>query len=646
MSIIDPLGKRQPRANKHFTPTATRNGHFRGPENYDTSRSKDIFNAIGQLEAGTTATHKEPSLCTRLLRSIGLSKKSKNVTPDTRLPAVTAFQGHYLTPASQLQHNSIHRQLPEEHVAAWHEAEEARRRTSSGQSSNSSQRQFRGPVPRQPQLPEIERLSRTLDTAFLSPLEAEIYKIMRIIGRCATFTPFTSSRSEDRRQQIMLVHPSNVEPLRHVQDLAATSSDMEKHAIWHSLRDLLIPHLLNTLKVLLFNPDIHITSSSQSGKGYSPELKGRRRTLSRLKSSDFFSGRLNVSLEQFESADRFFSYDQSSHQIQRQEPKPSIFTAFQQKEFMPAEDDATPEEKVTLRLRGGDDKAGRSLPFERSARTDASHFVKPGPLAPLADEERVPRTLWWLSGGRVSLKKKAPTAGELRTRRKAELENRKDVGFLGTFLGVRRNKKAKARSEAAEVEPAEQRTESEVHDAADGGQRTVSESAINPAEDQQNTHDPIEAHDDGTRQGDKNAEKSVVDENIAAENDAPPLADTETKVEEATSRSEEEESLKKLREKFFAQDVGWTFEPSQTTEESAAGPEMVQAESGASLPDGPVSPAKSAVSSSSHGIELNKAGISDQTEHEKAVEDRETAEQAELATRECAAKESEPLIEL
>lgn len=80
------------------------------------------------------------------------------------------------------------------------------------------------------------------------------------------------------------------------------------------------------------------------------------------------------------------------------------------------------------------------------------HFVKPGPPDPLADEERVPRALWWLSGGRVSLKKKAPTAGELRARRKAEVENRKKVGFLGTVLGIREHKKTRPTSEAGEVE--------------------------------------------------------------------------------------------------------------------------------------------------------------------------------------------------
>lgn len=371
MSIIDPLGRRQLRASKHFTPgVSVGEAPLRGPENYDTPRSRDIFNASRRLEAGMAAMSKKPSLGKRILRSIGLSKEPEYVRPNTSTAACSRFQEHYLTPASQLQHNPVHRQLPEEHVMAWHKTEEARRGSPSTQSSISSQPQFKGPVPRRPQMLETERLSHTLDTAFLSPVEGEVYRIMRTIGRCATFTPFTSAQSEDRRQQIMLVHQSNVEPLRRIRSLANNLSDMEKHAMLHSLKGILISHLQNTLKVLLFTPDIHITSSSHSGKGYSPESTVRRRTLSRPQSWEFFSGRMNESLEQLEQADTFFLYDQNSYQTPAREPKPSIFKTFQQREFVPAGTaDIVPEEKVTLRLRGGDGSSGRPLPFERSART-------------------------------------------------------------------------------------------------------------------------------------------------------------------------------------------------------------------------------------------------------------------------------------
>ncbi|PPJ58683.1 hypothetical protein CBER1_03996 [Cercospora berteroae] len=552
---------------------------------------------------------------------------------------------------------------------------------------------------------ETERLSRTLDTAFLSPVEGEVYRIMRTIGRCATFTPFTSAESEDRRQQIMLVHQSNVEPLRRIQSLANSLSEMEKHAMLHSLKDLLISHLQNTLKVLLFSPDIHITSSSHSGKGYSPESTIRRRTLSRPKSWEFFSGRMNGSLEQLEQADTFFLYDQNSYQTPVHEPKPSIFKAFQQREFVPAGTaDIVPEEKVTLRLRGGDGNSGRPLPFERSARTYIGHFVKPGPLAPLNDEERVPRALWWLSGGRVSLKKKAPTAGELRARRKAEVENRKEVGFLGTVLGIREHKKPRPVSQAGEVEPFEQSNEPEPHDIAHDGQHSIGEPAIAVAERSADSQASIHAQDSDDHPDSVLPETGMADKKIEAEEGAAHAVDTETKPKEATP--EADESLEELREKLLRLssargpgspgsladsasvkgsvvvdqckseqlsgrnsdvenndlatvsagpstplgDVAALSSVSgaviEQTEEAAAGPEASQDDAGIAVAEGVVSPAKSGTSSPAHETALDQAEVDGKTEHEKAVDDREAAEQAELSAAKLATKEAELLIEM
>ncbi|PIA99172.1 hypothetical protein CB0940_02758 [Cercospora beticola] len=701
MSIIDPLGRRQLRASKHFAPGASFGEvPLRGPENYDTPRSRDIFNASRRLEAGMAAMPKKPSLGQRILRSIGLSKEPEYAKPDTSTTACNGVQGHYLTPASQLLHNPVHRKLPEEHVTSWHKTEEARRGTPSTHSSISSQPQFKGPVPRRPQMSETERLSHTLDTAFLSPVEGEVYRIMRTIGRCATFTPFTSAQSEDRRQQIMLVHQSNVEPLRRIQSLADSLSDMEKHAMLHSLRDLLIPHLLNTLKVLLLTPDVHITSSSHSGKGYSPESTIRRRTLSRPKSWEFFSGRMNGSLEQLEQADTFFLYDQNSHQTPIHEPKPSIFKTFQQREFVPAGTaDIVPEEKVTLRLRGGDSSSGRPLPFERSARAYIGHFVKPGPPAPLADEERVPRALWWLSGGRVSLKKKVPTAGELRARRKAEVENRKEVGFLGTVLGIREHKKTRPANEAGEIEPV---NGPDSHDIANDGQRSIGEPAMAVAEDTAATQGSIHAQSSDDHPDSAIPGASMVDGSIEVEEDTAPVVDTETKPKEATP--EADESLEELREKLLrlssakepgslrsladsasvkgsmvvdqgkleelsrknsdvekkdiavasaglSTPLGDNFASTSVSgaaieqaEEAEAGPQPLQADAGKAVTSGVISPAKSGTSSPAHGFALDQAEFDGKTEHEKAVEDREAAEQAELSAAKLATKEAEPLI--
>jgi type IV secretory pathway VirB10-like protein len=84
----------------------------------------------------------------------------------------------------------------------------------------------------------------------------------------------------------------------------------------------------------------------------------------------------------------------------------------------------------TLRGGGGDSDSIRSSSTYLSALSGNSY-------GRLDDDQRVPKLMWWLAGGRGSSKGKQPTAKEMRERRKAEVENRKQVGFLGTMLGVR-----------------------------------------------------------------------------------------------------------------------------------------------------------------------------------------------------------------
>lgn len=398
MSIVDPLRRRAVGSGQPTSPPALpREAHLRGPENYDTPRSKDIFNVARRLEAGRPPlTPKKPSLGVRLLQISGLGKKAEDPRPDRRIMAIDSVQGHHTSREHQRATNPVHRQLPEEHLEAWQKAEEDRKRASVGNSSSSSTRKLKGPVPRRPNLPETERLSRTLDTAFLSPVESEVYNIMRRVGRCATFTPFTSSASEDRRQQIMLVHPSNVEPLRHIQILAGSLSDQDKHTLLRSLQGLLISNLIGTLKTILFQPDIFITSSSQSGRGYSPpEVKVPRRP----ESWEFFTGKINPSWEQIHPVKKYVLYDQGNDQGQEYKRKPSIFKSFEQREFMPdvsSSSDSDGDPGLYLRG-GGEDGVGedrRPFPFEKSVRVYVGHFTRTGPPAPLADEERVPRTLF------------------------------------------------------------------------------------------------------------------------------------------------------------------------------------------------------------------------------------------------------------
>lgn len=84
----------------------------------------------------------------------------------------------------------------------------------------------------------------------------------------------------------------------------------------------------------------------------------------------------------------------------------------------------------------------------------------------------------------------------------------------------------------------------------------------------------------------------------------------------------------------------------EQAEEAAAGPEPLQADAGKAVTSSVTSPTKSGTSSPAHEITLDQAEVDGKTEHEKAVEDREAAEQAELSAAKLATKEAEPLIEM
>lgn len=263
-----------------------------------------------------------------------------------------------------------------------------------------------------------------------------------------------------------------------------------------SLEGLLIPQLVAVLKILLLTrPEVRITSrSGEEGEG--GEAGGIRGKvgLRRPASWEIFAGGVRDSWEQVsvggglggleqggvesvaaaagdlggergkgqrkkEKKRRIrdwwrSSKDQPSPSPPQQQPL-SIFKSFSQKEFMPeltldssasssssSSSSSSQNKKNTpfqphLRGGGGDastNKEAKSTPFPfvRSARAYL------GRSSCLNDAERVPRTLFWLAGGRVSPRMKAPTAGELRRRRQVERVNRREVGFVGTLFGVRR----------------------------------------------------------------------------------------------------------------------------------------------------------------------------------------------------------------
>ena len=87
-------------------------------------------------------------------------------------------------------------------------------------------------------------------------------------------------------------------------------------------------------------------------------------------------------------------------------------------------------------LRGGADETetDASAPSQPPRKKISTIF---GRVPRLEDDERPHRAIWWFAGGKVGNRRKVPTAGELRERRKVEEANRDVVGFFGTVAGVR-----------------------------------------------------------------------------------------------------------------------------------------------------------------------------------------------------------------
>lgn len=512
VSIVDPIGKRVIGSNPLGTQAATSppEAHLRGPENYDTPRSRDIFNVARRLEVSRPPVSspqppQRPRLLQQLLRLIGYdgnnNKKRKKKEeekqpprPEIRVMTIENFQTQRHTCQYQRTYNPTHRLLPEEHIAAWRNRQQHEREQISKNNNNiSSKRQFHGPIPKRPNIDPL-----TTSTKNLTPLELEIYHTIRPIGRCATFTPFTSSTSTSstRREQIMLVHPTDLPHLQHIQNLAREISPRDKSCMVKSLEGLLIPQLVAVLRILLLvRPEVRVTSRSGEeeegeGGGGGTGKVGLRRPAS----WEIFAGGVRDSWEQVsvvggglggvekgrmegvvaaaaagdlggekgkEKKRRIrdwwrSSKDQPSPSPPQQQPL-SIFKSFSQKEFMPeltlessasssSSSSSSSQNKTNPpfqpHLRGGSGGGDASInkeakstpfPFVRSARAYLGRSDRC-----LNDAERIPRTLFWLAGGRVSPRMKAPTAGELRRRRQVERVNRREVGFVGTLFGVRR----------------------------------------------------------------------------------------------------------------------------------------------------------------------------------------------------------------
>ncbi|KXT15545.1 hypothetical protein AC579_6541 [Pseudocercospora musae] len=260
-----------------------------------------------------------------------------------------------------------------------------------------------GPIPNSKLLTprpstSITRNDRNLDLYFLTPLEREIHDILHRMGRVAIYKGLARATPHSPLLTTLLAHPTDIPPLQRIHSLTQKMEPEDRHKLATTLETLIDRKMRYVLNILLWKEDaLRITDKSVGTGVESPEYvksSGKRRP--------------------------------TSFEIIR-----AGVTGVRES-WLRGHDEVGTQPR--LRGGGGDDF---KIPGSRSAKAYARLAFASKGQEKLEDEERVPRVMWWLAGGRVSFKKRAPTAGELRRRRKVEVENRKEVGFLGTVFGVR-----------------------------------------------------------------------------------------------------------------------------------------------------------------------------------------------------------------
>lgn len=334
--------------------------------------------------------------------------------------------GLHLTQDPNPETNANHRLLPEEHRAA---AEEAIKMAAALQEQHlQPPREFHGPVPRNrvnskshPSLNidrHVSEVRLLLDLAALSPLERDVLHKIRRTRRSSHFHPLMAPTEE-----VLLVHHDDTATIRSVQDMVRGLPEKEKQLLAQDLSRFLPAEKNYMLKLLLYHPAMRVTTNSR-GQGLGMEAVEEPKQWRNLRSE-------NMNKQSMESGSRHTG-DVRFHDT----AKINRTQTFEIK-----------SERMSS-LRGGsgesDDKVSvRSSSTYRSLLSD-SHVPR------LEDDQRPPSLMWYLAGGK---KGKKPTGAELRERKKAEIENRKQVGFLGTLLG-RRAPRPK-RTEVEEYKPAD-----------------------------------------------------------------------------------------------------------------------------------------------------------------------------------------------
>ncbi|KAK4505563.1 hypothetical protein PRZ48_003526 [Zasmidium cellare] len=380
----------------------------------------------------------KPSLFGRLANISSRPKKNHANNKTASKRTWKAFHptnvGLHLTQDPHPETNDTHRKLPEEHRAAHKEAKKMALLHQNQLTSPT--RELHGPVPRNrldshgqmspDAIQHIGEFRLHMDLNLLAPVSRDVLHLMRRTRRSSHFRPLLNPSEE-----ILLVHQDDMVVIRQIQDMVRPLPEKEKYDLAGELHQLLGAEKNYALKLLLFSPGIRVTCNAR-GQGLGMEEaegpgEGKKGAVG------FAEGVAGPSSGQRAGGRR--SEDtatQASSRINRTQ-------TFEVKS----------EPRPGLRGGGGDDNSS-----VRSSSSYAS-FLRGSQYDRLENCQRVPKAMWWLAGGRGSSKGKQPTAGEMRERRKVEIENREQVGFWGTVLGRRAIKAKPVRTEVEEYKPAD-----------------------------------------------------------------------------------------------------------------------------------------------------------------------------------------------
>lgn len=337
-----------------------------------------------QAEKGKVPLHR------RIAKALGLKRDSKDKVD----PNDSNITGIVSNPAADFDAlgRPIRYPLSQQYKEP-EEPEELALRIKSQEQLIATHRIFRGPVPRQP-APGVDprtadedavALRGTLELAFLAPCEKKVLFLLRRSQRVSRFRPLLEPQNE-----LLLVNTLDYDNILAAQTLVRELPDDERQLMWSNLHGQLLAHQSYILRLVLFHPEIRITTHTRGSGVESPEPFDRPETT------------------------QFFNQVQILTKTDSRKIRWGLTaTASPNNGALVKREQSAPR----LRLRGGGDTSWRSL------RTYHDHLRSSRSVRRIEDEERAPTILWWLAGGNNRRGRRIPTGSELRARRAAEKEN-------------------------------------------------------------------------------------------------------------------------------------------------------------------------------------------------------------------------------